>query len=90
MQKHPQYILFALLNILLDISCALVELEKQHMVHRDIKPSNIMRSADGHYKLMDLGIAKTAWEESNCGTLTRDDIVIGTPASCATADSRRP
>ena len=79
-----------LLDILRDISFALIALEKHQMVHRDIKPSNIMRSADGHYKLMDLGIAKTAWEESDCCTLTQDDMVIGTPAYASPEQCRSP
>ncbi|MBE6384626.1 MAG: hypothetical protein E7048_03055 [Lentisphaerae bacterium] len=80
-----------LLNIARDIALALTELEKQQMVHRDIKPSNIMRTADGSYKLMDLGIAKTAWEEPAEGyTITLDDVVIGTPAYASPEQCRSP
>ena len=79
-----------LLDILRDMSFALIALEKHQMVHRDIKPSNIMRTADGHYKLMDLGIAKTAWEEFDSCTLTQDDMVIGTPAYASPEQCRSP
>lgn len=79
-----------LLAIARDISLALMELEKKNMVHRDIKPSNIMCTADGRYKLMDLGIAKTAWEESDGFTLTQDDVVIGTPAYASPEQCRTP
>ncbi len=80
-----------LLNIARDMALALTELEKQQMVHRDIKPSNIMRTAEGSYKLMDLGIAKTAWEESAEGyTITQDNVVIGTPAYASPEQCRSP
>src|SRR5205814_9159356 len=45
------------------------------LVHRDIKPSNIMITPDGDARILDLGLARAAGEES---PLTRPNVVIGT------------
>ena len=86
-----------LLDILHSIATALKVLHENKIVHRDIKPSNIMRTKDGVYKLMDLGIAKSD-TSTHAGemTLTMDRQTIGTPAyaspeqcqSAHTADTR--
>ena len=69
-----------MLEILMVISDALRDLEKNKVVHRDIKPSNIMRKTDGSYKLMDLGIAKMETSpQTGEMTLTMEKSTIGTP-----------
>lgn len=47
-----------ILKLGLDLSKALMECQKHHIIHRDIKPANIFVSADGDYKLGDFGVAK--------------------------------
>ena len=43
----------------IDICCALEICERRDVIHRDIKPDNIMMSEFGNFKLGDFGIART-------------------------------
>jgi len=45
------------------------------LVHRDVKPSNIMLTPEGDAKVLDLGLARAAGEET---PLTRPNLVVGT------------
>lgn len=45
-------------NLAMDLCNALSDLRKAGLIHRDVKPGNIFLS-EGHFKLGDLGIAKT-------------------------------
>lgn len=66
------------LQIITQVTAALVAAYSHHMVHRDIKPDNIMFAADGTVKLADLGIAKSMDERDTM--LTMASAVFGTPA----------
>jgi serine/threonine protein kinase len=50
-------------------------LHDHNIVHRDIKPSNVIRRRDGHYFLVDFGLAKCFVDTQ----LTLKSDVIGTP-----------
>ncbi|XP_077113359.1 protein kinase C delta type-like [Ranitomeya variabilis] len=48
-----------------EIVCGLQFLHGHNIVHRDIKPDNIMLDADGHIRIIDLGLAQDGVTSSN-------------------------
>ena len=64
------------LLIVKSVAEAMKSIAEHKIIHRDIKPDNIMFTRHGDVKLADLGIAKSE-EDVN---LTKNDIMIGTPA----------
>ena len=75
------------LNIVTEITKALIEAEKFKIVHRDIKPGNILITRDSVPKLADLGLAKQYLSkesgESEKIALTRSISSFGSPAYMA-------
>lgn len=77
---------------LLEVGAAVAALHAKGWLHRDIKPENILRRADGHAVLADLGLlkkyAEVGEEESGnaTGTVSVVDgrpVGVGTPAYAA-------
>jgi eukaryotic-like serine/threonine-protein kinase len=52
------------LNIILQMARALDHAHSQGLIHRDVKPKNIMLTTGGLAKLMDMGLARAAADES--------------------------
>ena len=65
------------LRITQQVAAALECAHRQQIVHRDVKPANILFRDDGTAVLSDFGIAKNLNNDAN---LTKDGLVIGTPA----------
>lgn len=65
------------LLIVRSVAEALKAIADHKTIHRDIKPDNIMFTRRGDVKLADLGIAKNEEDDVN---LTKNDIMMGTPA----------
>lgn len=65
------------LLIIRSVAEALKAIAEHKIIHRDIKPDNIMFTRHGDVKLADLGIAKNEEDDT---TLTRNNMMIGTPA----------
>ncbi|MBR7138786.1 MAG: protein kinase [Lentisphaeria bacterium] len=75
------------LLIVKSVAEALKVIAAHKIVHRDIKPDNIMFTRYGEVKLADLGIAKNQEEDLN---LTRNNIMIGTPAYLSLEQIEKP
>jgi len=73
------------INLLYDVGRAIDDLWAVRVVHRDLKPENILTQENGHYLVVDLGLAKHLDED----TITLPGLVVGTPGYIAPEQFRR-
>jgi serine/threonine protein kinase len=78
------------LRILSQVCTALEYAHHQGIVHRDIKPENILIDPQGRVKIADFGLAKIMPRDGPSGSVTRTNVVMGTPQYMAPEQSENP
>jgi len=80
LMKEADFDLNRKLDIIIQVCKALSYAHKNGVVHRDIKPANILIDKEGNALVSDFGIAQFYQEGEDEDELTREGMVMGTPA----------
>lgn len=63
-----------------ELAAAVAHAHRHGVIHGDLKPANVMRTRDGHVKVLDFGLARTADPARDDGSVTQPGAIVGTPA----------
>jgi len=92
--------LLGAIDIGLQVAEGLAKAHELDIVHRDVKPANVMRTRDGHAKILDFGLAKLLDDqagarpgsdkglESSQMSKTQSGMLMGTPAYMSPEQAR--
>jgi serine/threonine protein kinase/formylglycine-generating enzyme required for sulfatase activity len=75
-REHGPMETAAALEAVRDAALGLEHLHRCGVIHRDVKPSNLILAADGRVRVLDVGLARLAGDDSA-------DAVVGTPGFMA-------